>query len=122
MKRLHFIAALCLSITLLVPGLSLAAKKAQSRNINFGAITCGEFLQDISQSSDEDAGVVLMWIDGYLSGVSGDTTLDWKNSGEIHHRSDGLLRQQVERQSAGRGQSGWHFQITFHPVTRRTVR
>jgi acid stress chaperone HdeB len=79
MKRLHFIAALCLSITLLVPGLSLAAKKAQSRNINFGAITCGEFLQEISQGSVEDAGVVLMWIDGYLSGVSGDTTLDWKN-------------------------------------------
>ncbi|MEZ5580532.1 MAG: HdeA/HdeB family chaperone [Candidatus Competibacteraceae bacterium] len=26
-----------------------------------------------------DAGVVLMWIDGYLSGVSGDTSLNWKD-------------------------------------------
>jgi len=41
--------------------------------------TCGEFLQELSTSSAEDAGVVLMWIDGYLSGVSGDTSLDWKD-------------------------------------------
>lgn len=49
------------------------------QNIDFGSITCGEFLKEISSGSAEDAGVVLMWIDGYLSGVSGDTTLDWKD-------------------------------------------
>ena len=54
------------------------AKKNQMKNIDFGEITCGEFLQELSTSSAEDAGVVLMWIDGYLSGVSGDTSLDWK--------------------------------------------
>ena len=79
MKRSLVVAALCLSTSLLVPAPGLAAKKSQSRNIDFGSITCGEFLGDISQSSSEDAGVVLMWIDGYLSGVSGDTELNWKN-------------------------------------------
>lgn len=79
MKNSLVVAALCFSTSLLVPVSGLAAKKSQSQNIDFGSITCGEFLEDISKSSSEDAGVVLMWIDGYLSGVSGDTTLDWKN-------------------------------------------
>ena len=79
MKHSLVVAALCLSTSLLVPVSGSAAKKAQSNNIDFGSITCGEFLENISQSSSEDAGVVLMWIDGYLSGVSGDTTLDRKN-------------------------------------------
>ena len=78
MKRSFVVAALCLSSTLLASTPALAAKKAQTKNIDFGAITCGEFLQEISQTSSEDAGVVLMWIDGYLSGVSGDTKLNWK--------------------------------------------
>lgn len=71
--------ALCFSASLLVAMPALAAKKAQMQNIDFGSITCGQFLQDLSQSSAEDAGVVMMWIDGYLSGVSGDTLLNWKD-------------------------------------------
>lgn len=77
--RSFVIAALCLSATVWASSPVLAAKKAQTKNIDFGAITCGEFVQELSQSSSEDAGVVLMWIDGYLSGVSGDTKLDWKD-------------------------------------------
>lgn len=69
----------CLAASLLVSAPALAAKKNQMQNIDFGSITCGQFLQDLSQSSAEDAGVVMMWIDGYLSGVSGDTVLNWKD-------------------------------------------
>lgn len=79
MKHLLATITLVLSTGLLVGSPALAAKKAQMQNIDFGEITCGEFLKEISGSSAEDAGVVLMWIDGYLSGVSGDTELDWKN-------------------------------------------
>ena len=69
----------CIAASLLVSAPALAAKKAPMQNIDFGSITCGQFLQDLSQSSAEDAGVVMMWIDGYLSGVSGDTLLNWKD-------------------------------------------
>ncbi len=78
MKRSFVVIALCLAASLLVSG-PVAAKKAQMQNIDFGTITCGAFLKELSTSTAEDAGVVLMWIDGYLSGVSGDTDLDWGN-------------------------------------------
>lgn len=77
MKPSLFAIALCLTASLLTP--PALAKKTQMKNIDFGEITCGEFLQELSTSSSEDAGVVLMWIDGYLSGVSGDTSLNWKD-------------------------------------------
>ena len=53
------------------------AKKQQNSNapIDFGAITCSEFLQDVSTASEDDAGALILWLDGYLSGVSGDTVL-----------------------------------------------
>ncbi len=54
-----------------------AGKRANHANIDFGRITCGEFLEDVVRISDDDAAAVLLWIDGYLSGVSGDTTLNW---------------------------------------------
>ncbi len=78
MKRSFAVAALCLAASLLISG-PVAAKKAQIQNIDFGSIACGAFLKELSTGNADDAGVVLMWIDGYLSGVSGDTELDWKN-------------------------------------------
>ncbi|MBL8254228.1 MAG: hypothetical protein JNJ76_11570, partial [Candidatus Competibacter sp.] len=78
MKRSFAVATLCLAASLLVSG-PVAAKKAQIQNIDFGSITCGAFLKELSTGTADDAGVVLMWIDGYLSGVSGDTELNWKN-------------------------------------------
>ena len=79
MKPSFATVAVCVAASLLVSAPALAAKKTQMQNIDFGSITCGQFLQDLSQSSAEDAGVVMMWIDGYLSGVSGDTLLNWKD-------------------------------------------
>jgi acid stress chaperone HdeB len=82
MKLSTMMAALCVSVSLLVSAPALA-KKTQMQDIDFGAITCGEFMKEISASSAEDVGVVLMWIDGYLSGVSGDTVLNWENLEEF---------------------------------------
>jgi len=82
MKHLLITVALYASATLLVSAPALA-KKNRAQDIDFGAITCGEFMQELSTSSSDEAGVVLMWIDGYLSGVSGDTTLDWEGLEEF---------------------------------------
>ena len=78
MKRSFAVAALCLAASLLISGPAIA-KKAQMQNIDLGTITCGSFLKELSTSTADDAGVILMWIDGYLSGVSGDTLLNWKD-------------------------------------------
>ena len=78
MNRPFLTAVLCLSTALFASSTALA-KKSQIQNIDFGAITCNEFMQEIAKGSSEDAGVVLMWIDGYLSGVSGDKVLSWKS-------------------------------------------
>ncbi|MBF0417336.1 MAG: hypothetical protein HQL86_03700 [Magnetococcales bacterium] len=56
-----------------------AKKQSQdSGNIDFGSYTCGQFLKEAANGNEEDIGVVLMWLDGYLSGVSGDTV--WRPS------------------------------------------
>lgn len=70
------VALLCLSLLIALPG--EARKRSQSQNIDFGTFSCRDFLEEVTQSSEEDVGVVMMWIDGYLSGVSGDTVLNWK--------------------------------------------
>ena len=78
MNRSLITAILCLFAALFTSSTALA-KKTQIHDIDFGAITCNEFMQKIAKGSSEDTGVVLMWIDGYLSGVSGDKVLSWKN-------------------------------------------
>ncbi|MBF0339402.1 MAG: hypothetical protein HQL95_00385 [Magnetococcales bacterium] len=75
MKKLTVIALLlCASQFVATPG--HARKQSQDQAIDFGSYTCRQFLEEAASGSEEDIGVVLMWIDGYLSGVSGDTV--WK--------------------------------------------
>jgi len=78
MNRSLITAILCLFAALFTSSTALA-KKTQIHDIDFGAITCNEFMQEVAKGSSEDMGVVFMWIDGYLSGVSGDKVLSWKN-------------------------------------------
>jgi acid stress chaperone HdeB len=54
------------------------ARKGESADIDFGRITCQAFMKDLSNATEEDAGAIFLWLDGYLSGVSGDTTLRWQ--------------------------------------------
>jgi len=68
----------CLVLVLATAAPALAKKQQQSENIDFGAITCKEFVLEIAEADSESAGMILLWLDGYLSGVSGDTTLKWK--------------------------------------------
>lgn len=68
---------LCLML-LAAPSAHAGKKGGQPQNIDFGSFTCQQFIDEFAQGSAEDIGVVMMWIDGYLSGVSGDTELNWK--------------------------------------------
>jgi len=76
MKR-SLLFGLVLMCLMAVP---VAAKKnAQPQNIDFGSYTCKEFLEEVAGADAESTGFILMWLDGYLSGVSGDNVLNWKN-------------------------------------------
>jgi acid stress chaperone HdeB len=65
------------AFALAVTSLSADARKGRVQDIDFGSYTCESFLYDISDASEEDIGAVFLWLDGYLSGVSGDTVLRW---------------------------------------------
>ena len=87
MFRATAVCILSLVLSLACASAALAKKQAQPSNINFGTITCNEFVQGVAESDDaESIGIILVWIDGYLSGVSGDTTLNWKNLEQFSSR------------------------------------
>ena len=73
MKRSLFVTAICLSA--LIGSAPVIAKKAQLQTIDLGTTSCGAFLKEANASSNDDTGTMLVWIDGYLSGVSGDTKI-----------------------------------------------
>lgn len=67
-----------IAASLLAAALALAGSTtawARTDAIDFSSITCKSFIEDIAAGSEEDAAAVMMWLDGYLSGVSGDTVL-----------------------------------------------
>jgi acid stress chaperone HdeB len=71
------------SLLALAIALNLACAPAyagkKSQNIDFSDVTCGQFVAGLSEMDEQSAGIVLVWLDGYLSGVSGDTVLNWNN-------------------------------------------
>jgi acid stress chaperone HdeB len=76
MKQTYFfllVAALLLSIAT-----PIAAQKRGNSDIDFGTMTCNDFMHEVTVSDEEDLGALLLWIDGYLSGVTGDTVLRWR--------------------------------------------
>jgi len=57
--------------------LSLCATQAAAGDeLDFGKLSCQDFTKMVQElNSDEGAGI-LLWLDGYLSGITGDTVLD----------------------------------------------
>lgn len=49
--------------------------KKQVTKIDMAAYTCEEMLKDLKED-EENAGVLIIWIDGYLSGKTDDTVID----------------------------------------------
>ena len=76
MRQLMKTAVIAASLVALSASPAMA-KKQGVQDIDFSQITCGDFVADLQTASAEDVGVIFMWLDGYLSGVSGDTTLRW---------------------------------------------
>ncbi len=71
MKNL-LLGALLASAMLSAP---IEAKKSALGDIDFGQISCTDFLSDVETASEDDIGAVLIWLDGYLSGLTGDTVM-----------------------------------------------
>ncbi|MGC2856385.1 HdeA/HdeB family chaperone [Novispirillum sp. DQ9] len=70
-----FLAATVVALPLLFASEAFAQKKLSDDHLDLGAMSCGDFLTDAETASEDDLGVLFMWLDGYLSGVSGDTVL-----------------------------------------------
>jgi len=68
-------AVAALAVAMLWGGVADARKQQATQNIDFSTISCRDFMRDLSTASEDDAGAILLWLDGYLSGVSGDTVL-----------------------------------------------
>jgi acid stress chaperone HdeB len=77
MKPLWFVYTLILGLLISTP--AQAGKKQADEKIDFSDFTCRDFIEDFGDLSREDAAAMLIWIDGYLSVVSGDTVLDFKS-------------------------------------------
>jgi acid stress chaperone HdeB len=55
------------------------AKKEQAIKFDMKDLTCKELLE----MESDDMGTMLMWLDGYLSGVTGDTKFDSEQFGSF---------------------------------------
>lgn len=55
------------------------AKKEINQQVDMAKYTCGDLLSE----KQDDAGIILIWLDGYLSGKTDDTTIDMKFLGEM---------------------------------------
>jgi acid stress chaperone HdeB len=64
------LATILLSLSVLCSGAE--AKKRVNKKLDMASYTC----KDLLAETDDDVGAVLIWIDGYLSGKTGDTTID----------------------------------------------
>ncbi|MBF0294593.1 MAG: hypothetical protein HQL96_05340 [Magnetococcales bacterium] len=84
--RTNLFLAVAVALTMAMASPVEAKKKPRVPNIDFGNMSCREFLDDVKESDKEDIGAVLLWLDGYLSGVTGDTVLNWKKLEVITER------------------------------------
>lgn len=75
-KSIVVVAAL---VSALAFSSSVSAKKEQEVKFDMKDLTCKELIE-----MDEDtAGIMLMWLDGYLSGVTSDTRFDGSQFGSF---------------------------------------
>lgn len=70
MKKTIAIAALLVSA--LAFSSTVFAKKEQALKYDMKELSCKELIE----MDEETMGIMLMWLDGYLSGITGDTKFD----------------------------------------------
>ncbi len=75
-KSIVIIAAL---VSTLAFSSTVFAKKEQALKYDMQDLTCKELIE----MDSETMGLMLMWLDGYLSGVTGDTKFDSNQFGDF---------------------------------------
>ncbi len=65
----------------------LALPIAQAESVDLGEMTCQELL-DIGNDDGDTASYIIIWLDGYLSGITGDTRF---NDEGIGHFTEKLM-------------------------------
>lgn len=68
---LSLLALVCVSLC------STAARAEEPDDIQFSNLSCQQFISGLQEMDEESAGYVMMWLDGYLSGITNDTLLHW---------------------------------------------
>lgn len=80
MKTAAFCAALLGLSMLVLPGVQAAEKTVKkSEKLDMSTYTCADLLAE----DQDDAGTILLWIDGYLSGKTDDTVINMDFLGEL---------------------------------------
>jgi acid stress chaperone HdeB len=69
-KKRSYLIFILLTSTILLSSASLAV----ADSINLKTLSCGNFMHTASQDADE-AAFISIWLDGYLSGITGDTVV-----------------------------------------------
>ncbi|MGX9728005.1 MAG: HdeA/HdeB family chaperone [Candidatus Electronema sp. VV] len=73
--------AALLGISLLAAFTAQAAEKAVKKDdkVDMSTYTCADLLAE----DEDEVGMILLWVDGYLSGKTGDTVINTKFIGEL---------------------------------------
>jgi acid stress chaperone HdeB len=68
----RLIAILIISLFVAAPFTAEAKNKEIKQQVDMEQYTCGDLLSE----KEDDIGAVLIWVDGYLSAKTGDTTIN----------------------------------------------
>ncbi len=77
-------AVLCATVfglsLLVLPAAQAAEKKVKKdEKVDMASYTCADLLAE----NEDEAGMILLWVDGYLSGKTGDTVINTAFVGEL---------------------------------------
>lgn len=74
MTRTHLLAtAVATALCVAAPG----AAFAKDENIDFREPTCSEFIEAVESASEDDVAGMMLWLDGYVNGLSQTPVIDW---------------------------------------------
>jgi acid stress chaperone HdeB len=75
------LCAVLLGLSIFVVPTVQAGEKAVKKDekVDMASYTCADLLAE----KEDDVGMILLWVDGYLSGKTGDTVINMKFVGEL---------------------------------------
>jgi acid stress chaperone HdeB len=76
----------CFAIVVL--NITAASADDKPQNIDLASFTCKDFQQGMQHGHEREMRSLAMWLDGYLSGISGNTEVNWQ---ELKQYTDDLI-------------------------------